>query len=155
MMKQIGAFILDNGDEYKILAKDTFFGTPAMTLLRNFNVELEQAGFTNEFQFTHAHSPVIFAAKDDFAIGYIAYYLDKDDCRCSIASAYVRPAFRYSQMRSFSVYDYLFKSLVEHMEEHKPIRIISGTHVDNLAAQKAFKRQGRVLESLSYSYLIK
>lgn len=154
-MKQIGAFILNNGDEYKVLTKDTFFGTPAMTLLREFNTELERSGFTDEFQFTHAHTPLLFAAKDDFAIGYISYYLDKDDCRCSIASAYIRPAFRYSQMRDFSVYDCLFKNLVEHLEEHKPIRIVTSTHINNKAAQKAFERQGRVLESLNYTYLIK
>jgi ribosomal protein S18 acetylase RimI-like enzyme len=83
--------------------------------------------------------------------GFIVYRWSDQRAEWFVMLAYVVPKWRRT-----GVHTSLFRMLVERAEKRGDIRaIVSGTHVDNNAAQAAFKSQGRKPISIMYEYVIK
>lgn len=82
--------------------------------------------------------------------GFIVYRPGEQRAEWFIMLAYVVPKWRRT-----GVHSELFRTLVARAEKRCDIRaILSGTHVDNHAAQAAFKSQGRKAISIMYEYVI-
>lgn len=83
--------------------------------------------------------------------GFLVYRPNEQRAEWFIMLAYVVPRWRRTGLHSR-----LFRTLIERAETRGDIRtILSGTHVDNHAAQAAFKAQGRKAISIMYEYVIK
>lgn len=116
--------------------------------------ELDVNGFVehNHAEYPHPHDAVLIAfKKDGLLLGFISYRLDDRWNNWWVSLAWVN-----EQYRNKGVHTRLFESLVERARVRGDITSIeSGTHKDNVAAQKAFERQGRNLVVLGYSFPIR
>lgn len=90
-----------------------------------------------------------FVAYDDNKelVGFIAFEFEEWDNTYSIGLAYVRP-----EHRRKGAHTLMFNALVDRMHEHSVSAITSGTHINNVEAQAAFERQGRVATFIRYRY---
>ena len=83
--------------------------------------------------------------------GFIAYRVDEMRSGWFIMLSYVPEDFRRQ-----GIHTALFEALVARAKAKGDIlRIESGTHVDNIAAQRAFERQGRHAVAIHYTYNVK
>jgi GNAT superfamily N-acetyltransferase len=81
-------------------------------------------------------------------LGHIAYRPDAMRSGWWIMQAYTRPTARRQ-----GVHAALFRALAKRAREKGDVLSIdSGTHVDNLVAQKSFEKQGRMPIGILYEY---
>lgn len=136
----------------KIEHYDNAIHSPIWNMIPTALVELQQLGFLFQRNFGPGWDEPVFVAYGDYdpkeIVGYICYRHNKDLRNYFITLSYVLP-----MRRRNGIHTSLFEALVKRAISKQEISCIeSGTHPNNVAAQKAFAKQGRYLSSLAYTY---
>ncbi|WP_322883131.1 GNAT family N-acetyltransferase [Sinorhizobium medicae] len=124
--------------------------SPAWRLVAHAMVDLGERGFHGPRPaWPSSKSPCMAAIdKDGKAIGLITY---AGETIWTIQLAYVSP-----EHRRKGIHTALFNALVDKAKKQGDIfSIETVTHVNNMAAQAAFEAQGRIKESINYSFRLK
>lgn len=109
-----------------------------------------QARFTPQHVVGNDHVIMAFD-ENDKPVGLMAYRVTTDGDSWYILLSYVDP-----DARGDGHHTRMFEALVARAKERGDILAIEcGTHVNNLAAQAAFEKQGRKLTGYAYSYHIR
>lgn len=128
--------------------------SPAWKFVTEACEELDNAGFVEQGTAEPPHpddEALIALRHDGLVLGFLSYRYDDRWSNWWITMAWVQKRFRQN-----GIHTALFKALVERAKAHGDITSIeSGTHKDNVVAQKAFENQGRKLVVLGYSYPIR
>jgi ribosomal protein S18 acetylase RimI-like enzyme len=94
--------------------------------------------------------PCIAHIEDGKVKGFIVYRYQELESSWFILLAYVD-----RESRRQSIHSTMFKCLVDMAKENGGILSIrSGTHINNKIAQAAFKKQGRVADTIMFNYSI-
>ncbi|MDX1065994.1 GNAT family N-acetyltransferase [Sinorhizobium medicae] len=135
---------------YRIRFYENCGYSPAQRLVALAMVEIEERGFHGRrLGWPMPETPCMAAIdKEGNAIGLLTYFGESD---WQIVLAYVSP-----EHRRKGIHTALHTALVDKAKKQGNVfSINSNTHVNNLAAQAAFKAQGRVKEFINYSFPLK
>lgn len=128
--------------------------SPAWGMIPFAVAELVGEGLIGRYTHDQAHpNDAMFVAFDDdeTPIGFIVYRPNALMAEWWIMLSYVDPS-----QRSQGVHTKLFEAVVERAKSKGDVLTIAcGTHVNNIDAQTAFKRQGRVLTGFIYTFRVR
>lgn len=128
--------------------------SPAQMLLAGALHDLQSRGLSWPRTYGPAWSDAALVASEvetGTIVGFLVYRHDASQESWFILLAYTHPA-----MRRRGVHTKLFETLVQRAKVRGDIlSITAGTHPNNVAAQRAFDKQGRKLTGLMYEFKLR